>query len=325
MKIIIITSLNEDLTETGFGPILSCKHVLESVKAMGHAASIQICNTEHDLNFIVKLKPDLVILAVKYLEKADHQKIWLTDFFSSNGINYTGSPKEVLDLDPNKISAKLFLQDKKIKTAKYFTALPSQYKKENELPLKLPLFLKPSNATNGDGIDDSSLVLDFKSYEKKILSLYQTFNQPILVEEYLDGREFTVAVIQENNKDLIVSAIEIIPPKSLNGLRVLGSKVKNGNSEVLLKIQDLDLIKEVKELAVKAFKNLGGRDYGRIDIQSNLANECFFMEANLLPGMTATSSYFPRACNLDLEIPYDQVIELILSQGIKRVPVQLQS
>ena len=322
MKIIIVTSPNKDLKETGFGSIRSCKHILEAVIRMGYSAAIRVCETEYDLDLIAKSKPDLVILAVKYLALKDDQKIWLTDFFNTNDINYTGSTRNVLKFDSSKVRAKAFLLDKGINTAKYFTALPGQYKTESDLPLKFPLFVKPSDAANGNGIDDNSLVLDFKSYEKKVFSLYQAFNQSVLVEEYLNGREFTVAIIEENEKNLIASAIEIIPSESSNSLRILGARTKKENSEVLLKIQDLDLIRQIKDLAISSFKKLGGRDFGRVDIKLSQENDCFFMEINLVPGMTASSSYFPRACNLDLAMDYDKVIELIISQGISRIPTK---
>jgi D-alanine-D-alanine ligase len=325
MKIIIITSPNMDLKETGFGSIQSCEHVLESVVRMGYDAIIRVCHSEYDLNLVVKSKPDLVILAVKYLVGEDKQKIWLSDFFNSRKINFTGSVKDVLKFDSNKVSAKQLLQGKGIRTAKFFTALPEEYKVESDLPLKFPLFIKPSDAANGNGIDDTSFVSDFKSYEKKVLALHNAFEQPVLVEEYLDGREFTVAIIEGENNHLIASAVEIIPLESTKGLRILGARAKTENSEVLLKIQDQNLLKKIKQLAISSFKNLGGRDFGRIDIKLNQDNECLFMEANLVPGMTASSSYFPRACNLDLEMHYDDVIELLIAQGISRVTMKALS
>lgn len=325
MKIIIITNQDKSLKETGFGSMQSCNHVLEALLRGGFDAELKVCRTEYDLNLVVKLKPDLVVLAVKYVVNENNIKISLANFFDSKEINYTGSDKDALEYDSDKTSAKVFLQKQGLKTAKYFTALPREYKNEGELPLDFPLFLKPFSAANGNGIDDYSFVSNFKSYERKVLSLYNAFDQPVLVEEYLDGREFTVAIIEGKDGELIVSAIEIVPPESSKGLRILGARTKSENSEVLLKIQDQRLSKELKDLAISSFQKIGGRDFGRIDIKQNKNNESFFIEANLVPGMTATSSYFPRAYSLDLGIEYDEVIELIISQGKSRVPIQVLS
>jgi len=242
----------------------------------------------------------------------------LSDYFASHGINYTGSSREALKFDSNKVLAKTHLTNKGIKTAKYFIATPGQYKKESELPIKFPLFLKPLDAANGNGIDDLSFVTNFPDYENKVVSLYQSFNQPILVEEYLDGREFTVAVTKAGNEKLIVSAVEVIPPTSTNGLKILGAQVKKDDSEKLMKIDNNEIKDNVTTLAINAFNSLGVRDFGRIDIKTNKSGECFFMEANLVPGMTYGSSYFPQACDIAHEFAYDKVIELLIAGGLAR-------
>ena len=174
------------------------------------------------------------------------------------------------------------------------------------------------DAANGNGIDDQSFVTNFTEYESKISSLYAAFNQPVLAEEYLDGREFTVAVIKTNDEKLIVSAVEAIPPTSTKGLRILGAEVKKDDSEELRKIDDNEVKNKVTSLAIDAFNALGARDFGRIDIKTNKSGECFFMEANLVPGMTYGSSYFPEACNVANEFAYDKVVELILAGGLAR-------
>jgi len=320
MNIEIITTPNEELKESGFGSFKSCNNVLESIINMGYNVILTVCTTFGDLEKVVKRKPDLVMLAVKYLSFENENNIWLSDYFAQNFINYTASSREVLRFDSDKVLAKLHLKEKGIKTADYFTALPNQYKSAKELPISFPLFLKPIDAANGNGIDDLSFVTNFTDFESKVLSLYDTFKLPILVEEYLDGQEFTVAVIETTNGNLIVSPIEIIPLLSTNGLRILGQKAKKDDTEELKKVTDNDMKIKLIQLAKDAFTGLGVRDYGRIDIKTNKAGECFFMEANLVPGMTDGSSYFPKACEIENELAYDKVIDLMLSKGLNRIP-----
>ena len=185
------------------------------------------------------------------------------------------------------------------------------------------MFLKPLDAANGNGIDDLSFVTSFADYESKILSLYDSFNLPVLVEEYLDGREFTAAVINTRGGNLLVSAVEVVPPQSTNGLRILGEQAKRDDSEELKKSEDTKLMNSVTKLAVDAFIQLGARDFGRIDVKVDENGQCYFMEANLVPGMTARSSYFPKACEIESEISYDKMIELILDEGLCRVSINL--
>ncbi|MCW9023609.1 MAG: D-alanine--D-alanine ligase [Gammaproteobacteria bacterium] len=320
MKIEIITTPNEELKETGFGTLKACHNVLDSISKLGHNVKLNVCRSLKDLALTVNRKPDLVILAVKYISIKNGSDIWLAEYFAEHEINYSGSSREVLNFDSDKVLAKSHLMKKGLKTADYFTAIPGQYKCEADLPVAFPLFLKPLDAANGNGIDDLSLVTNFAEFEMKTLSLYATFNMPVLAEEYLDGQEFSVAIIRTESSKLIVSAVEIIPPQSTNGLRILGEKAKKEDSEEMRKIEDQKVLNEVSKLAVDAYARLGIWDFGRIDIKTNKSGRCYFMEANLVPGMTSGSSYFPRACEIANELTYDEVIQLIVEKGISRVP-----
>ena len=277
------------------------------------------CETRDDLDGVIQREPDLVILAVKYIPLECEDDIWLTDYFAENHVNYTGSSRETLKFDSNKLLAKTHLRSKGIKTANYFMATPGEYKSEDDLPVKFPLFLKPMDAANGNGVDDLSFVDSFLSFERKVLSLYKLYELPVLVEEYLDGREFTVAILNTLNDGLIVAPIEIVPPQSINGLRILGQKVKTEDSEELKEIMDIELKNRISELAVDAFTNLGGRDFGRVDIKSQMNGDCYFLEANLVPGMTEGSSYFPKACEIEGGHAYDKVVTLLLEKWLSRV------
>ena len=318
MHIEIITTPNEALKESGFGSIQACNSVLNAIHRIGYSARLNVCKSEDDLENVINREPELVILAVKYVPVINGDDIWLSDYFSEHGINFTGSFKDALKFDSNKVLAKTHLIEKGIKTADYFLTIPDQYK-ENDIPISYPLFLKPLDAANGNGIDDLSFVNSFAEYESKVSSLYTTFHQPVLAEKYLEGREFTVAIIESYNNQLITSAVEVIPPTSANGLKILGAQAKKDDSEKLIAIEDEEIKSKVTALAVDAFRSLGVRDFGRIDIKMNKDNECLFMEANLVPGMTYGTSYFPQACYIAHKFDYDKVVELLIASGLSRV------
>jgi len=320
MKIEIITTPNEELKETGFGTLKACNSILESIERTEHIVKLTVCKSLKDLEKIVQRKPDFVILAVKYIVIKNEEYIWLSEYFEINSINFSGSLREILKFDSDKVLAKSYLKEKGVNTANYFTAIPGEYRRDSELPIRYPLFLKPLDAANGNGIDELSFVNNFSEFESKVLSLYEMFKLPVLAEEYLDGKEFTVALIETIDGGLLVSALEIVPPVSENGIRILGEKTKKDDTEELKKTEDNFLTDRVKSLAVDAFIELGIRDFGRIDIKTNKHGHCFFMEANLVPGMTHGSSYFPKAFEIAHGLSYDQVIGLIVEEGIIRVP-----
>ena len=323
MNIEIITTLNQSLKETGFGGMSSCQNVVDSIQKTKHSVRLSLCNSIADLQDIVKRIPDLAILGVKYISLENGQDIWLSEYFAKNGIHYSGSSREILKFDSDKVLAKLHLQDKGIPTARFFTASEGEYNESHSLPLKYPLFLKPNNAANSNGIDEQSLVSTFDEFEQKISSLQKRYGQATLVEEYLSSKEFTVAIMQTSGGKQLSSAIEIVPPKSKNGQRILGVNTKNKNTETLKKITNQHIKRQVNQLALQAFSALKVEGFGRIDIKTNALGKYFFMEANLVPGMTFGSSYFPEAFRIDQNLSYDQtvshIVENCLSEKMKNM------
>ena len=318
MKIEILTTLNEELDNSGFGTILASNSVLDSIKKMGHIVELNVCKTPDDLYKVVQRKPDLVILASKYMCIMDEDDIWLSEYFEENGINYSGSSREVLKFDFDNVLAKSYLRGKGINTAKYFTAIPDQYKRTFDLPVGYPLLLKPLDAANLSVIDDLSPIMNFEDFQSKVLSLYELFNAPVLVEEYIDGQEFTVALLKANDGDLLVSAIEVIQAEPISNPRIFGKKVIEKVQEPKI-TKDIIMINRVKALAVDAYIDLGIRDFGLINIKTNNYGHCFFMEAKLVPDMTYGSSSFAKACESEYDLTYDNVVEFMVNEGLSRV------
>ena len=140
----------------------------------------------------------------------------------------------------------------------------------------------------------------------------------MLVEEYLGGREFTVSIIKSGNGEINISAIELVLPASSGMLKILGATAKKLDTEILKEIET-DEIDLVKKVAASSFQGLGARGFGRIDVKMDNQGLCYFMEANLLPGMNRTTSYFPRACKIANNMTYNQVIQLMLGESFDRV------
>lgn len=319
MNIEIITTPNQKLKETGFGCYLSCLDILDSLQRTTHTIRLTICESLSDLEGVLKRKPELLFLAAKYLSLKNEKKLWFTEFFENTGIICAGSKFETLQFDSNKAKAKNLVSTKGIKTAKHFVAWPEQYQYEETLPLNFPLFVKPIDAANSCGIDDDSYVNSFSAYENKVQAIYNKFNEPALVEEYLGGREFTVAITCDHKRNLVVAPIEVLPPESNTGLRILGQSVKEHDTEYLQKISVKAEHLSVCKLAVSAFLALGVRGYGRIDIKMDDNGDYYFMEANLVPGMCQSSSYFPRAFEITHNMTFDDVIYAMLDESLSRV------
>lgn len=318
MNIVIVTTPTKDLPESGFGDYESCKNVLYSIRKMGYKCCLQSCETLNDLNKITAREPDLVVLAVKYILLNNGDKIWLSEYFSDNHIAYTGSSRHTLEYDSDKVLAKRHLQKKGILTANFFTAKVGQYRHKDTLPIKYPLFLKPNRAANGTGINDQSYCSSYDDFNRKLYSLQRVCDGPVLVEEYLSGKEYTVSILSDKSGKLLVSGVEIIPPISDEGHRILSGRVKEENTECLLGITDPGIKDEINKIAFDAYVELGVNGFARVDIRVDCTGKYYFMEINLVPGMTLGSSYFPEALKIGLKQSYDQTVAHIIEYSLHR-------
>jgi len=319
MKIIIITTENKNMKETGFGTMKACLSVISALKNRFKDISISSCSSEVDLEDVISKCPDIVFLAVKYVQLKDGTKIWLSKYFDDAGVVFTGSKREVLEYDSNKVKAKELLMNLGIKSADYMIVTPENYLSQKRIKIAYPIFLKPLDAANGNGIDDESIVSNHKEFVKKSEKLFSKYGDIVIAEKYLSGREFTVAVIHNSADDeFIASPIEIVPPENKDKIRILGEKVKKENSEQLKPVADIFLKKKLQIIAISCFRALGARDFGRIDFIMDNNGMCHFLEANLIPGMTKESSYFPKAFEIDGDLEYNEVIDLIITNAISR-------
>ncbi|MEM7316720.1 MAG: D-alanine--D-alanine ligase [Planctomycetota bacterium] len=272
-----------------------------------------------DISAVVNRRPDLVVLCVKYIPTIEPgNKLWLAKYLQEHGIPFTGSDRETLRFDSDKAFAKRHLIERDIKTARFFLAQPGSVYRQQDLPLALPLFVKPLDAANGNGIDEYSLVHDFASYESRVAHICKAYQTSALVEDVLPGREFTVAILDDPwQSNRLIMPIEIVVPKNAKGDRVLGCVEKSNNKEELSLVEE-PILSAVSALASQVFSELGARDFGRIDVKLNAANIPHFIEANLVPGMTPGNSYFPMASMLNRGMSYADTVLKMIEVALRR-------
>lgn len=319
---------NQKYIEIVLANVVNLNHMPDSVgKALEKSyqkVSVTIIENETDLDELIQKKPDLVFSGVKCLDfddqsrdRSSQNKIWLSSILKKHGINHTGSETHAIKLERNKVKAKEVLLKKDILTSNFFTAVPGQFKNNSTLPIAFPLFIKPIHEGGGKGIDDSSVVRNFKEFEAKVLDLSGEEKTEVLVEKYLSGREFTVGVIKNHStKELDAFPVELIPQKNVKGDRILSAKDKQEDLELVVSIKEIELFNEVAQFAKKSFEALGARDYGRIDIRMDGYNRLHFLEANLVPGLG--KGYFSRALKIVGGVSYSKMINDLAMLAINR-------
>lgn len=295
----------------------SCRAIQAVLERYYQTVGVSYVNSLEDLDSLIAIQPDLVFMGAKYITDSNKRKIWLSDYLTQNKIEHTGSKMPAIRLEQSKPLAKQQIQRAGLKTPDY----TAHYKGEPvAVPESmLPVFIKPACLGGGQGIDESSVAHTQQQVASKVASLAAV---DILVEQYLAGREFSVAILRSaHSQNLIAMPIELTAPQNSSGDRILGQNVKSANSEAVNKLNDPLVQQKVCQLAIAAFEALGARDYGRIDIRMDAAGQPYFLEANLIPSLIDNYGSFPKACQLNVGMGYEAMILQIVKLGLGRHPL----
>jgi D-alanine-D-alanine ligase len=301
--------------------------IQETLKKRYSNVGISIVNNFEDLQALVAKKPELVILGMKLVlldpskSYDDSPKVWLSDYLYEHNIAFTGSDTAALTLEFDKQVAKQSVIDAGLKSSRYFVSTLAAPIYDHTL--SYPLFVKPTNRGDSKGVDGRSLVHSQQELEAKIRSIHIELSSDALIEEYLPGREFSVAVIKQRDSEaLLALPIEITIPVNNQGDKFLSEEIKQADTEQVIAVTDSELEEKLNALAIGVFTALGSRDYGRIDMRIDALDEPSFIEANLMPGLS-DHGYLSRCFMLNGEVSYENMIEQITTLGIVRTNVRI--
>lgn len=286
---------------------------------------IVLVDTVSDLRQLASSRPDLVFLGMKFIPSNpslginDPHKIWLSDYLESRGISCTGSTSQAHELELNKPLAKQAVVSSGLNTAPFFTVNWRTQQLPADTELGFPLFVKPTNRGGGLGIDDSSVVHNRQQLVSKVQQIANQHHSDSLVEQLLPGREFSVAILrQPQTMQYRALPIELVVEANQSGYAMLSSAVKSSNNERVSTVSDSRLAERISRLAIDAFKSIGGRDYGRIDIRLDQHGNPAFLEANLIPSLIRDYGSFAKACKLHLSLDHEDMIMKIVNLASAR-------
>ena len=315
IEIVIVHNPGEkNFHQDNVGIILEENKILKILSQRYSEVVITKIQHKKDLDRLLKRKPDLVFSGVKYFN-FNNDKVWLNDCLEAYGIRYIASSRAALDNESDKNKAKKLIVKANIKTADFFVATPDEHEHSSSIPIPFPLFIKPVKGGDSRGIDSNSVAYNFASFKKKVLEIKTKHNLSSLVETYLPGKEYSVGIFQDSIKGTLrAMPVQIIVKKNINGHRILDFNIKKDDEEKVIAVTDTKIFKKISKLAKEAFKALGGKSLGRIDIKMNERGVPHFMEANLMPGLR--KGYFYRSCLLNLDMNYDDMILNIANTGL---------
>lgn len=187
--------------------------------------------------------------------------------------------------------------------------------------LRFPLFVKPSKAGDSLGIDEASLVRDEKSLLVKVRSLLESYGQ-VMVEEYIEGREFTVLVAADTKEDRKCTAfkpVEYLFPQGMT-FKTYALKTSELHPESNIPCREESIERKLKKAACAIFKEFGGKGYARMDFRMNSKGKVFFLEVNFTCSVFYADGYEGSA---DYILKYDGIgqagfLKWIIEEGIGR-------
>ena len=158
--------------------------------------------------------------------------------------------------------------------------------------LHFPLFVKPAKAGDSLGIDEHSLVTNFDELQNKLNATLEEYG-PLLVEEYINGREFTVMIAANagNKKSAITfKPIEYVFPEG-NKYKTYALKTAELHPNANIPVTDILIEKQLRDAAQKIFKSFNGVGYARLDFRMNEDGVLFFLEINFTCSVFYSDGY----------------------------------
>jgi D-alanine-D-alanine ligase len=234
-------------------------------------------------------------------------------------IPYTFSDPLVMSLTLHKGMTKRVIRDAKIPTSDFFVV--EKEGDERLVTFPPPYFIKPVAEGTGKGVSPHSILHHRRDLASACLAMRRTYNQPVLVERYLSGREFTVGIIGTGAVAEVLGTIEVI---LLAGAEAgVYSYVNKERCEELVQYRSVlsseePLIQKTEDIALNAWQVLGCRDAGRVDIRCDEAGRPYFLEVNPLAGLHPDHSDLPIICK-GIPLSYEVLIERILASALKRI------
>jgi len=189
------------------------------------------------------------------------------------------------------------------------------------IDLSFPLFAKPVAEGTGKGITADSKIKDRDSLRRVCGELLVRCRQPVLVETFLPGREFTVGILGSGDEARVIGSMEIILLPAAEA--EVYSYVNKSRYEEFCRylprrgVDDPE-VAQAEQVALAAHRSLGCRDASRVDIRSDNQGRPHFLEVNPVAGLHPKDSDLPMICGF-FGMTYRELIERIVATASRRV------
>ncbi|HKO16954.1 MAG TPA: hypothetical protein VJU87_11995 [Gemmatimonadaceae bacterium] len=287
-------------------------------------------------------RPDIVFNIAEGLEGVNREAHVpaICEFF---GIPYSGSDPFTLSLCLDKARTKEILSYHRVPTAPFVLVASREdlhrlLSGATPLPTPtefLPLFIKPVHEGSSKGITERNFVRSPEELEAQVATLLATYEQPVIVEEFLPGAEFTCGVLGNGARARVLPIVAMNFAALPEGaLPIYGYEAKwlwDRPDEPLEIFQCPapivgELRRAIEHVVLRAYRVLGCRDWSRVDVRLDADGVPNVVEVNPLPGILpnpADNSCLPKAARA-AGLPYESLIQECLRVAAERTGVPLR-
>lgn len=320
------TRMSDDEFNVEYEPQDTIDKVKHAIEKMGHEY-IHIEADEDCCANLKAIKPDIVFNRGEGL-RGESRESHIPAICEMLGIPYVGSGVMTNAIGLDKPTTKMILDYHGLKTSPFqvFFTLEERLNPQ----LRFPLILKPGHEGSSMGINWDNVVKDEKGLKLKLKEMLETYKQPILCEEFIDGREFSVGLVGNfapGEEPMVLPILEVDFTKFPEELgNVLGQKAKtvfDSSKNYLCPAQVSDELRDILGTQAKrAFRALNCLDWARMDYRMDEEGELYFLEVNTLPGIDYNVehdelSFYPMmwyAAGMN----FDDMIKMIIESALRR-------
>lgn len=274
------------------------EEVFEALEKLGYEPFYYALDgRDQTLLGVAKCGADLVFNLTESYAGDDTKDMNVAAYLDLLGLPYTGSNGQGLFLGHDKVLAKKLFAFHGIRTPKFATSYRGVLDHAHDVVF--PLIVKPSAEDGSIGIHSSSVVGSVKELMEQTHYIHDEFDSPVLIEEYIEGREIYVAILGNKNPEAL-PLIELDLSKLPKGTpRIAGEDVKWEKETQAYKVtksapvedMDEDTVHKVQETALAAYQALKLRDYGRIDLRLGKKDRAYVIEANPNPWLSSSAEF----------------------------------
>ena len=299
------------------------EEVAEALVKLGHEPTMhEIDGTPKSLLALARMECDLVFNLCESFADDDTADFKIAAFLELIGKNYTGSGTHGLFLAQDKAVAKKIFAFHGVHTPVFARSYRGRLDFSHDL--QFPVIVKPAREDGSIGIEFSAVVSSIRELMERMDWLHAHFDSPVLIEEYIEGRELYVGVIG-NDKPEALPVVELDLSKLPDGMpRIASAEVKWGKgtkayrdtkSSIATDLPEESVL-ALQQTAIAAYQALELRDYGRVDMRLQPDGRVHVIEVNPNPWLSSKAEFAMAARKSGRS--YSQLIEEIVELATHR-------